>query len=61
MKRKRRLKRGIESLQEQVEIHREKLKEAVNEGNEDLARYYEKDLARLENEEKKKKEQFEKS
>jgi len=55
------LKKGIESLQEQVKIHREKLKEAIESGNEELARYYEKDLLRLENEEKRKKEQFEKN
>lgn len=61
MKRKKRLKKGIESLQEQVEIHKDKLKEAVEEGSKDLARYYEKDLARLENEEKKKREQLEKN
>ena len=54
MKRKKRLKKGIESLQKQIEIHKEKLKKAIEEGDEDLSRYYEKDLTRLETEEKKK-------
>jgi phage shock protein A len=60
MKRKKRLEKGIESLKKQVEIHKEKLKQAIEEGNEELARYYIKDLARLENEEKKKEEFLEK-
>ncbi len=59
MKRKKRLERGIESLQKQIEIHKEKLKKAIEEGDEDLARYYEKDLARLEGEEIKKKDKLE--
>jgi phage shock protein A len=59
MKRKKRLKKGIESLHEQVEIHKEKLREAIEEGNEELAGYYKKDLARLEGEERKKREQLE--
>ncbi|MEK6926582.1 MAG: hypothetical protein AABW50_04865 [Nanoarchaeota archaeon] len=54
MKRKKRLEKGIESLKKQVEIHKEKLKKSIEEGNEDLAKYYVKDLARLEDEEKKK-------
>ncbi|HLC78394.1 MAG TPA: hypothetical protein VJH92_04675 [Candidatus Nanoarchaeia archaeon] len=60
MKRKKRLAKGIESLKKQVEMHKEKLKKAVEDGNEELARYYVKDLARLENEEKKKREFLEK-
>lgn len=60
MKRKKRLEKGIESLKEQIEIHREKLKKAIEEGNEDLARYYEKDLSRLDDEKIKKKNKLEK-
>ena len=52
MNRKKRLKKGITSLKNQIEIHKQKLKEAVEEDSEDLARYYEKDIARLEQEEK---------
>ncbi|MEN9626399.1 MAG: hypothetical protein RL557_727 [archaeon] len=61
MKRKKRLEKGIKSLQEQIKIHKEKLEDAKGKGNEDLTRYYEKDIQRLENEEKKKHEQFEKN
>ena len=60
MKRKKRLVKGIESLHRQIEIHKEKLREAMKEGNEELVRYYEKDLVRVENEEKKKKEHLNK-
>lgn len=59
MKRKKRLEKGIESLQKQIEIHKMKLKAAIEGGDEDLARYYEKDLVRLEGEEIKKKEKLE--
>ena len=34
--RKKRLKKGIESLQEQIELHKEKKKHAEEEGDEDL-------------------------
>ena len=61
MKRKKRLEKGVKSLQKQVEIHKEKLRKAIEEGNEDLARYYEKDISFMENEEKKKKDLLEKS
>ena len=61
MKRKKRLAKGIESLQEQIEIHKEKLREAIEEGDEDLASYYEKDISRLEGEKEKKKEYMRKS
>ena len=50
--------KGIESLKRQIEIHKEKLKKAVEEGQEELASYYVKDLARLEKEEKKKEEKL---
>ena len=58
--RKKRLEKGIESLKEQIAVHKEKLKQAVKEENEDLAGYYEKDIARLEGEEKKKEHQLNK-
>ena len=60
MKRKKRLKKGIESLKEQVMIHKEKLKKAIEDVDEDLAAYYEKDISRLVSEEKKKRDQLEK-
>lgn len=55
MNRKKRLKKGIESLEKQIDIHKDKLKEAVGEGNEELALYYEKDIERLFKEKEKKK------
>jgi hypothetical protein len=58
MKRKKRLKKGIESLKEQIAIHEDKLRKAKEEGNEELTRYYQKDLARLEGEENKKENQL---
>ncbi|MDO8517504.1 MAG: hypothetical protein Q7S33_05260 [Nanoarchaeota archaeon] len=42
--RKKRLKKGISSLQKQVELHEEKKKQAEEENNEDLVRYYEKEI-----------------
>ena len=55
MNRKKRLKKGIESLEKQIDIHKDKLKEAVSDGNEELAVYYEKDIERLYKEKEKKK------
>lgn len=59
MKRKKRLKKGIESIIKQVAIHKAKLEEARREGNEELARYYEKEIPSLEKEEKRKEEMSE--
>lgn len=61
MKRKKRLEKGIESIKEQIEIHEKKLAEAMVDGNEDLVTYYHKDIKRLEKQEKKKQDQFDKS
>ena len=58
MKREKRLKKGIESLHLQIQIHKERLNKAGQEGNEELVEYYKKDLTRLENEEKKKKDKL---
>lgn len=56
MKRKKRLKKGIESIKRQISIHKAKLEEARKEGNEELARYYEKEIPALEKEEQRKEE-----
>ena len=40
MKRKKRLQKGIESLENQLKIHEEKLDKAVEESDEDLIDYY---------------------
>ncbi len=42
--RKKRLKKGIESLEKQIELHEEKLKKAVEEDNIELAEYYKKEI-----------------
>lgn len=58
MKRKKRLEKGIGSLKEQILIHKEKLNHAIENEDEELSRYYEKDISRLEGEEKKKENQL---
>ncbi|MEK6871544.1 MAG: hypothetical protein AABX16_01440 [Nanoarchaeota archaeon] len=60
MKRQKRLEKGIESLQKQIEIHKDKLNKAKEDGNEDLVKYYEKDITNLENEKNKKREKQDK-
>ena len=42
--RKKRLKKGIESLQKQIFLHEKKLEKAEKEGKFELARYYEKEI-----------------
>jgi len=46
---KKKLKKGIDSIQKEIEIHRNvKLEKAVNAGSIELAGYYEKEIKRLE-------------
>jgi hypothetical protein len=47
-KRSKRLKKGIESIREQIELHKEKLKAAQKSGNIGLSDYYEKEIGSLE-------------
>jgi hypothetical protein len=47
MKRKKRLEKGIESIKEQIELHKAKLKKAEEEGQEELMDYYYKELNNL--------------
>lgn len=42
--RNKRLKKGIDSLNKQISIHKEKMKTAEEENNEDLAGYYKKEI-----------------
>jgi len=42
--RTRRLEKGIESLNEQIKTHAEKMRKAKEEGNIELADYYEKEI-----------------
>jgi len=48
VKRKKRLQRGIESLEKQIEIHKEKKKIAEENGNEELTDYYNREIQSLE-------------
>lgn len=48
MKREKRLQKGIESLEKQKEIHEEKKKIAEELGQEELARYYTKEIIAFE-------------
>ena len=53
MKRKKRLEKSIESLKERIAEHEIKLKEAKEQGKEELATYYEGEIATLKREEQK--------
>lgn len=54
--RKRRLKKGIASLQEQIKIHEEKKKKALDENKLELVEYYEREIeAKKRDKEKKEK------
>ena len=55
--RKKRLKKGIESLEKQISLHEEKLRRAENEGKLELAGYYEKEI-KAKKKDKEKKEKF---
>ncbi len=58
--RKKRLRKGIFSLQEQIKIHEQKKIEAEEEGDEELARYYNKEISTLNKNKEKKENQLEK-
>ncbi len=45
---KKRWKKGIESLENQIEIHREKLENAMKKGDIGLTNYYEKEIEHFE-------------
>ena len=58
MNRKKRTKKGIESIEKEIKIHKEKLQKAIDEGNEELTGYYIKDIERLDKQLEKKKDLF---
>jgi len=58
MNRKKRLEKGIESLEQEIEHHKEKMNQAKQEGNLELAEYYYKEIAGLEKTKDRKKEQI---
>jgi exonuclease VII small subunit len=47
VKRKKRLEKGIASLNAQIKIHEEKIVKAIEEGNMDLEGYYRKEIESL--------------
>ncbi len=47
---KKRLKKGIDSLRKQIDLHEEKKRQAELRGNQDLARYYGDEIEGLINE-----------
>lgn len=55
MKRKKRLKKGIASLEKQLTLHQEKQAQAEESGKEELADYYEREIAAKARDLKKKK------
>lgn len=55
---KKRVKKGINSLQEQIEHHKEKLEQAKEEGNVELEGYYQKEIFALESVKKRKEEKL---
>jgi hypothetical protein len=54
--REKRLEKGIQSIDEQIRIHEEKIKTAEEEGNIERVDYYEKELAKFKREKEKKEE-----
>lgn len=55
MKREKRAEKSITSLEEQIEEHEKKQRKALDEGNEELYEYYNKEIEKFKNEIKKKK------
>ena len=60
MNRKKRLKKGIESLGKQVIFHKEKKEEAIKEGKIELVDYYKKEIEAKQKDKKHKEELLEK-
>lgn len=60
MKRKKRLKKGIESINKQIELHKEKREKAKQEGKIELVGYYNKEIENLEGTKEEKEEMLEK-
>jgi len=58
--RKKRLKKGIESIKKQIELHEEKLRNAEEEDNIELAEYYTKEIESMKEDKKEKERLLEK-
>ena len=61
VKRKKRLEKGISSIEEQIKTHEEKLAKAKEDKDEILERYYEKEIQGLKKSKNRKQRQFDKS
>ncbi len=61
VERKKRLERGIESIGEQIDLHKEKKKLAENQGNSELSDYYGKEIEKFKREKEKKENLLEKA
>lgn len=61
MKRKKRLEKSIQSIEEEIKIHKEKMEKAKEEGDLELAGYYDKEINGLEKTKERKAKQAEKS
>lgn len=61
VKRKKRLKKGIESLQEQILLHEQKQRDAESQGKIELVEYYKKEISSKEKDKLKKQLQLDKS
>jgi len=59
-KRRKKLKKGIGSLEEQIRLHKMKREEALKEGNAERAEYYKKEIETFENIKDKKEKQLSK-
>ena len=59
MNRRKRLEKGIESIEKQIKVHEEKLREAEEAGQEELVTYYLKDISRLEKQKEQKENKLE--
>ena len=57
--RKKRLKKGIESIEKQIKLHKEKLEKTTETKNIDLEGYYKKEIKHLEAAKERKKKQAE--
>ena len=60
VKRKKRLEKGIKSIEEQIRLHEIKREEATEKGKAELVGYYDGELSRLKNVKEKKRKQMEK-
>ncbi len=60
MKREKRLRKGIESIEEQIKLHEEKREKAEEEGEIELAGYYSREIDSLKETKQKKEKQMEK-